>query len=213
MKKQIFIIDDHELFCRSLEMMINSFDDYVVTFCGHNGRDLISKLHSIAPERPDIILLDINMPVMNGIETMDWINNNHPGLNVMILSINDNDETILKMIKKGIKGYLNKDISPKILKKALDDLINFGFYQSEQVTKALIASLNKENKVEIDLKENELHFLKLACTELTYKEIAEIMGLSPKTIDGYRDILFEKLDVKSRVGLVLYAVKNGFHEI
>lgn len=213
MKKQIFIIDDHELFCRSLEMMINSFDNYVVTFCGHNGRDLISKLHSIAPERPDIILLDINMPVMNGIETMDWINANHPGLNVMILSINDNDETILKMIKKGIKGYLNKDISPKILKKALDDLINFGFYQSEQVTKALIASLNKENKVEIELKENELQFLKLACTELTYKEIAEIMELSPKTIDGYRDILFEKLDVKSRVGLVLYAVKNGLHEI
>lgn len=213
MKKNVFIIDDHELFCRSLEMMINSFEDYHVVFCGHNGQDLISRLQDKLKSKPDIVLLDLNMPVMNGIETMDWISIHHPELNILVLSMMDNEDLILKMIKKGVKGYLLKDISPQMLLKALDDTLNYGFYHSEKVTRTLVKSLNHEKLIEIDLKDKEFQFLKYACTEMTYKEIAEIMKLSPKTIDGYRDILFEKLEVKSRIGLVLYAVKHGLYEI
>lgn len=213
MKKNVFIIDDHELFCRSLEMMINSFEDYHVEFCGHNGQDLISRLQDKLKSKPDIVLLDLNMPVMNGIETMDWISIHHPELNILVLSMMDNEDLILKMIKKGVKGYLLKDISPQMLLKALDDTLNYGFYHSEKVTRTLVKSLNHEKLIEIDLKDKEFQFLKYACTEMTYKEIAEIMKLSPKTIDGYRDILFEKLEVKSRIGLVLYAVKHGLYEI
>lgn len=213
MKKNVFIIDDHDLFCRSLEMMINSFEDYHVVFCGHNGQDLISRLQDKLKSKPDIVLLDLNMPVMNGIETMDWISIHHPELNILVLSMMDNEDLILKMIKKGVKGYLLKDISPQILLKALDDTLNYGFYHSEKVTRTLVKSLNHEKLIEIDLKDKEFQFLKYACTEMTYKEIAEIMKLSPKTIDGYRDTLFEKLEVKSRIGLVLYAVKHGLYEI
>ena len=213
MKKNVFIIDDHELFCKSLEMMINSFEDYHVVFCGHNGQDLISRLQDKLKSKPDIVLLDLNMPVMNGIETMDWISIHHPELNILVLSMMDNEDLILKMIKKGVKGYLLKDISPQMLLKALDDTLNYGFYHSEKVTRTLVKSLNHEKLIEIDLKDKEFQFLKYACTEMTYKEIAEIMKLSPKTIDGYRDTLFEKLEVKSRIGLVLYAVKHGLYEI
>lgn len=213
MKKNVFIIDDHDLFCRSLEMMINSFEDYHVVFCGHNGQDLISRLQDKLKSKPDIVLLDLNMPVMNGIETMDWISIHHPELNILVLSMMDNEDLILKMIKKGVKGYLLKDISPQMLLKALDDTLNYGFYHSEKVTRTLVKSLNHEKLIEIDLKDKEFQFLKYACTEMTYKEIAEIMKLSPKTIDGYRDTLFEKLEVKSRIGLVLYAIKHGLHEI
>lgn len=213
MKKNVFIIDDHDLFCRFLEMMINSFEDYHVVFCGHNGQDLISRLQDKLKSKPDIVLLDLNMPVMNGIETMDWISIHHPELNILVLSMMDNEDLILKMIKKGVKGYLLKDISPQMLLKALDDTLNYGFYHSEKVTRTLVKSLNHEKLIEIDLKDKEFQFLKYACTEMTYKEIAEIMKLSPKTIDGYRDTLFEKLEVKSRIGLVLYAVKHGLYEI
>lgn len=213
MKKNVFIIDDHELFCRSLEMMINSFEDYHVVFCGHNGQDLISRLQDKLKSKPDIVLLDLNMPVMNGIETMDWVSVHHPELNILVLSMMDNEDLILKMIKKGVKGYLLKDISPQMLLKALDDTLNYGFYHSEKVTRTLVKSLNHEKLIEIDIKDKEFQFLKYACTEMTYKEIAEIMKLSPKTIDGYRDTLFEKLEVKSRIGLVLYAIKHGLHEI
>ncbi len=213
MKKNVFIIDDHELFCKSLEMMINSFEDYHVVFCGHNGQDLISRLQDKLKSKPEIVLLDLNMPVMNGIETMDWISIHHPELNILVLSMMDNEDLILKMIKKGVKGYLLKDISPQMLLKALDDTLNYGFYHSEKVTRTLVKSLNHEKLIEIDIKDKEFQFLKYACTEMTYKEIAEIMKLSPKTIDGYRDTLFEKLEVKSRIGLVLYAIKHGLHEI
>lgn len=213
MKRKVYIIDDHELFSSSLKMMINSFDNYEVTFCGSNGLDLIGRITESSGNLPDIILLDNNMPLMSGSETMDWLATNHPNLNVLVLSMLDDDQTILKMIKKGVKGYLHKDISTGILKKALDDVINLGFYHSEKVTKALIKSLHNEQTTDIEIKDSELEFLKLSCTELTYKEIAEIMKLSPKTIDGYRELIFKKLGVKSRIGLVLYAVKHGLYEI
>lgn len=213
MKKQVFIIDDHELFSRSLEMMIDSFDNYTVAFCGQNGKELIFRLQDSLKPAPDIILLDLNMPVMNGLETMDWISVNRPELNVLVLSMQDNDDLVLKMIRKGVKGYLLKDISPQILLKALDDTLNYGFYHSGKVTQALLNSLHCDKISTVELKDKELQFLKYACTEMTYKEIAEVMNLSPKTIDGYRDMLFEKLDVKSRVGLVLYALKHDLYSI
>jgi DNA-binding NarL/FixJ family response regulator len=211
MKKKVIIIDDHEIFSRSLEMMIGSFKNYTVAFCGKNGRDLIFRLQDDSKPAPDIILLDLNMPVMNGLETMDWIEANRPELNVLVLSMLDNDDLILKMIKKGVKGYLLKDISPQILLKALDDTLKYGFYHSEKVTQVLVHSLNSHKISTVELKDKELQFIKLACTDLTYKEIADVMKISPKTVDGYRDTVFGKLDVKSRIGLVLYALKNGLY--
>jgi DNA-binding NarL/FixJ family response regulator len=127
----------------------------------------------------------------------------------------DTDNSIIRMLKNGVKGYVLKDIEPAELKMALESVMNKGFYYSEMVTGKLLHTINTLDEPEqrvghlLRLNDRELEFLKLACTECTYKEIAEQMYLSPRTIDGYRDALFEKLTVKTRVGLVLYAIRNG----
>ncbi len=209
-KHTIAIVDDHQLFAQSLEVLINSFGNYEVAFYSENGNEFVKTLKD-RNELPDIVLLDINMPIMDGIETMKWIKDNIPELKAIALSMDDREETIIKMLRLGAKGYLLKDIHPDVFKKAISDVIEKGFYYSDNITNALLDSIDrKEKEDKIKLKEREVEFLKLACTEKTYKEIAAEMFLSPKTIDGYRESLFYKLEVRSRIGLVLYAIKHKF---
>jgi DNA-binding NarL/FixJ family response regulator len=207
-KTSIVIVDDHLLFAGSLMQLIKSFPGFEVLYHAKNGKELQEKFQN-EKVKPQIILLDINMPVMGGFETAEWLKKNHPEIKVLALSMDDNEETILKMLRKGVKGYLLKDIHPNKLEIALGEVIKNGFYHSERVAETLLQSLQPNtNDQKIILKENEITFLQLACSEMTYKEIAEIMNLSPKTIDGYRQDLFNKLNVKNRVVLVLYALKN-----
>ena len=149
---------------------------------------------------------------MNGIETMKHLNSNHPNIKVLALSVNNDEETVMQMLTNGAKGYILKDTSPNLFKQAVDEVYEKGFYYTEMVSNFLIHSLNK-NEEQLVLKDRELEFIKLACTEKTYKEIADIMCLSPKTIDGYRENLFQKLDVKTRIGIVLYAIKHKIIEV
>lgn len=155
------------------------------------------------------------MPVKDGYETSVWLKKNHPAVKVLALSMYDNENSIIRMFKAGAKGYILKDCDPSELKIALHALMTKGFYYSEMITGKLIHTINtldeKENEsnIAINLSEKETAFLKLACTEYTYKEIAEKMLVSTRSVDGYRDALFDKLQVKSRVGLVLFAIRNG----
>jgi DNA-binding NarL/FixJ family response regulator len=206
-KTNIVIVDDHLLFAESLEKLIHSFSGFNVLFHAKNGIDLQEKLKN-ETHKPEIILLDINMPVMNGHETILWLTENHPKINVLALSMDDNEEVILKMLCNGAKGYLLKDIHPDKLKEALNEVLDKGYYHSEKVAATLLHSLSNNKNDKPVFKENEITFMKLACSEKTYKEIADEMNLSPKTIDGYRQELFNKLQIKNRVGLVLYALKN-----
>jgi DNA-binding NarL/FixJ family response regulator len=149
------------------------------------------------------------MPVMNGFEATKWLKTNQPQIKVLALSMECDEETILKMLRAGAKGYLLKDIHPSVLEHALNELHTTGFYYTEDVANTLLNSTNRSiNQNGIILKDRELDFLKLACTEMTYKQIADVMFLSPKTIENYREALFDKLNVKSRIGLVLYAIKE-----
>ncbi|MGS2764486.1 response regulator [Sinomicrobium sp. M5D2P9] len=212
-KNGIAIVDDHLLFAQSLTSLVTTLDKYEVLFHSLNGEDFIHKLNTLS-KIPDLVLLDINMPVMDGLETMAWIKENNPALKVLALSMDDREETIIKMLRMGARGYLLKDIHPDIFEKAIEDVLAKGFYFSDRITNTILDSIDrKENSSGLHLKEREVQFLKLACTERTYKEIAEDMFLSPKTIDGYREVLFEKLEVKSRIGLVLYAIKNKLIEV
>lgn len=205
----VVIVDDHALFASSLEKLINSFDNFRVLYHAKNGQELQKKI-SEKNGIPKIILLDINMPVMDGFETADWLAKNHPEIKILALSMEDDEQTILKMLRKGAKGYLLKDIHPEILNVALQELIDRGYYHSDKVSETLLHSLNPDEEGSIlDFKENELTFLQLACSEMTYKEIADIMNLSPKTIDGYRQDLFKRLKIKNRVGLVIFALKKN----
>ena len=207
-KTNIVIVDDHLLFAESLEKLLHSFSGFNVLYHALNGRDLQEKIKT-GNQLPEVILLDINMPVMDGHETALWLTENHPEIKILALSMDDDEAVILRMLCNGAKGYLLKDIHPDNLKEALHEVMDKGYYHSEKVAAALLHSLNGENNNAPVFKDNEITFMKLACSEMTYKEIAYEMHLSPKTIDGYRQELFNKLQIKNRVGLVLYALKNG----
>ena len=131
----------------------------------------------------------------------------------------DNENSIIRMLKCGAKGYILKDSEPAELKAAIDAVLTKGYYYSDLVSGKLIHAINKIDDEGSDintvsnLSERETDFLKYACTEMTYKEIADKMFVSPRTIDGYRDTLFEKLNVKTRVGLVIYTIKNGIFQV
>jgi len=206
-KRKLIIVDDHLLFSQSLELLIKSFGDYEVIERFENGKVFIDYLEENNDAEIDLVLLDVNMPVLDGLSSMKWLKDNRPDLKVIALSVNDDEEIIIKMITNGAKGYLLKDTSPEIFKEAIECVVEKGFYFTELVSGMLINKVNSDNK-KISLKEKEIVFIKHACTEMTYKEIASEMCLSPKTIDGYRESLFDKLEIKTRIGLVLYAIKH-----
>jgi len=213
-EKKILIVDDHLLFASSLEKLIHTFDGFKVLYKACNGADL-QEYFEQNNDKPDVILLDVNMPVMDGFETVLWLKKNHPDIRVLILTMEDDEDKMIKMIRGGANGYLLKDIEPKILKTAINEVIDKGFYYTEKINEILldvIQGKGKPNQKSL-LKDNEIIFIRLACSEKTYKEIADEMCLSPKTIDGYRQELFTKLNIKNRVGLVLYAIKNNFVDV
>jgi DNA-binding NarL/FixJ family response regulator len=207
----VVIVDDHTLLSQAIQTMVNTFDRFKVLYTCKNGQELVFKFSNLPDQIPDVVLMDINMPIMNGIEATEWIAKMHSDVNVMALSVEDDDTTVLKMLKAGAVGYLLKDTEKSVLENALIEIVENGFYHTKNVTNLLMKSISGAIDNQILLKERELEFLKLACSELTYKEVADKMCLSPKTIDGYRNNLFVKLNVKNRVGLVMYAIKNKIY--
>ncbi|PJJ64056.1 response regulator transcription factor [Chryseobacterium geocarposphaerae] len=213
MKKTIVIVDDHVLIAKALEGIIDNFNDFEVIYVAENGKDLIQKFEEKNPV-PDIILLDISMPIMDGFETVSWLQENHPEIKVMALSMQGDDKSVIKMVKNGAKGYLLKNTHPKDLEEALTRLDKDGYFYPEWASKIILSNLNSHHDSDTNIKisDREKEFLKYTVTELSYKEIAEKMCCSPRTVESYRDQLCEKLDLKTRVGLAIYAIKNGFAE-
>ena len=211
-KFKIILVDDHTLLRDALSSLIHSFEEFSVINSLNYGTELIRALSE--GYKPDIVLLDLNMPILDGFETAKWLNINYPGIKILILTMYDSEIALIRLLKVGVKGFLKKDTHPNELRIALNAVSENGYYYSQDTTGKLanLFQKNTDNQNFVEkamLNENELEFLRLASTDLTYKEIAAQLNLSPRAIDGYRDSLFEKLDVKSRVGLAIYAVKNG----
>ena len=211
----IAIADDHQLLAQALSDLIQRFDGYEMLYIAENGRDFIEKMQTQGT--PDILLLDINMPEMDGFETAAYLRQHHPDLKILTLSMMDRDEHIARMVRLGVRGYLLKGCRPSELRLALDEIRTKGFYYSEFLTRHLLQSI-QEAKVTMNpapnhLNDRELQFLKLACTDLTYTEIAEQMCVSSRTVDGYREGIFHKFQVKSRVGMVMEALRRGIIEL
>lgn len=213
----VALVDDHVLLRNGLAGLLTNLG-YDVLFECNNGKDLVEKLKT--QQEPQLILMDINMPEMDGYAATAWLRDHHPLIAVLALSMYDDEQAIIRMLHNGAKGYVMKDADPRELKAAIRDVLNKGVHYSELVTGRLLHSIyqveepqKQEVRQSLQLNEREIEFLKLASTELTYKEIAEKMHLSPRTIDGYRDSLFEKLNTKNRVGLVLYAIRSGLVQV
>jgi DNA-binding NarL/FixJ family response regulator len=208
--KFVALVDDHTMFRKGLAVLINLFPQYKVLLDVGNGREFIDQLD---PDHlPDIVLLDINMPVMDGFATAAWISANHPGIRVLALSTMDSDTTIIKMIHQGARGYILKDADPKELQLAFEEILAKGYYYNEILTRKVIQSIHQggadSSGVSPRLTDREMEFLKHACSEKNYQQIANEMFVSERTVDGYRESLFKKFNVTNRVGLVLYAIKN-----
>jgi DNA-binding NarL/FixJ family response regulator len=188
--------------------MLNSFEGFEVVLEALNGKDLQDKI-VLAKELPQLILIDVSMPVMDGIATAEWLNKKYPCIQLVALSMNNIDKSIIGMIKAGCCAYLLKDTHPNELEKALLEIRKSGSYNGDVSNinyRRLLIAQQEENALHITEKEKE--FLKYACTDLTYRQIATQMKLSERTIDGYRESLFNKLNVQSRVGLAMEAVKK-----
>ena len=213
---KIALADDHVLLRTGLVGLVTNLG-YEVLFEVNNGKELMSRIEK--DNLPDIVLMDINMPEMDGYETTLWLKKNFPFVNVLALTMYDDENSVIRMLKNGAKGYILKDADPKELKQAINSVMAKGFYHTEMVTSKLLHTIQSDDDDDSDigpllrLNEREIQFLKLVSTELTYKEIAAEMHLSPRTIDGYRDALFEKLGLKSRTGLVLFAIKSGIVQV
>ena len=211
---QVALVDDHILLRGGLANVINSFGNYHVSFEADNGKHFIEQLKK--KNKPDIVLLDITMPEMNGFETAKWIKENEPEIKVLVLSMMDDEHSIIHMLRNGAKGYILKDSRPDILNAALDGIAKKGFFINDLTSGKLAHLMNKtgnEGGSGINLSEKEIDFLKLSCTEKSYKEIAATMNIPPRAVEALRSNLFEKLGTLSRVGLAMYAIKNNIVKI
>lgn len=200
----IAIVDDHTLFRQGVAGLLREFDELSVVFEAGNGKEMQEKLPR--QELPKVILMDINMPVMDGCLTTAWLKTNFPDIRVLALSMYDDDDIVIKMIKCGACGYVLKESRPSDLLEAVKVVNEKGVFLNDLVSGKLMRSFNTQD---VALSKKELEFIIHCCSELTYKEIADKMNVSPRTVDNYRESLFQKLNLKSRTGLVLYAIKNN----
>ena len=202
------------IFCCAMHLaqLIDSFGNCKTIHQSGTGKELIDNIRS--GYLPDVVLLDLNMPEMDGFETAVWLQKNAPQVHVLMLTMYDSELSLIRLLKAGVNGFLKKDIHPSELKFAIQSVVQSGYYYSNHSTGKLMNLFrnNPDGSMGLQkamLSEQEIQFLKLACSDLTYKEIAQKMGLNPRSVDTLRDQLFVKLDVKSRVGLAMVAIKQG----
>lgn len=209
MRYSIVIVDDHVLIAQALATMIGGIPGFDVLYVCGTGKEMIDRFKQ--PKNiPDLVILDVQMPVMDGYAVAEWITENHPEIISIALSMQDDDDKIIRMIRAGAKGYLLKSIQQKELALALTTLVKDGIFYSPKVSKILANDYSKKKMAERELSEKEKELLPLLCSDLTYKEIAVALFLSPRTVEGYANNIMEKLNVRNRIGLVLLASKKGW---
>jgi DNA-binding NarL/FixJ family response regulator len=206
---KVGLVDDHVLMRKSLAGFVNSIAPYQVILEAANGKELMEMLSG--KPRPDILLLDINMPVISGFETALAIKRDYPEIRIMALSMYDIEHSVFRMLRNEACGYVLKDMDPAEFRIALDNVMEKGVYYVGAINSKVKKSIEEGLKAShIFPRGRELEFLQYICTELTYKEIADRMFVSPRTVDSYRDNLFQRYGIHTRVGLVLFAIRNGF---
>jgi len=207
----IGLVDDHTLVRQALRLLISSFENCEVTLEASNGQELQERM--TIQNQPHLLLLDLQMPVMNGFKTLEWLHCNYPDLPVIIVSMCDFDFTISKLIHQGARAFLKKEICYTELKKAIYSIREHGYYFNDPISRRLLTNLYKDDQskkqLRILLTEKEWIFLQLATTEMTYKQIAGEMKISARCVDKMRNHLFDLLHAKSRVSLARLAMRHG----
>ncbi|AUD01122.1 response regulator [Spirosoma pollinicola] len=212
MPATVAIVDDHRLYRQALTNFIRHSVGYKVLLEAENGNDLLNQLLR-ADKTPDLALVDLHMPGMDGFETTARLRQLYPAIRVLIVTISDRKEDVVQAIRSGAHGYLVKG-QPDDLLKAMYDVITMGYHFPISLTSAKgdgqRSSLEKRQKAEDQLTDQEMTFVRMACSELTYRQLADKLGISLFALEQYRESVFVKLKVRSRVGLVMEALRRGW---
>ncbi|MEM1320835.1 MAG: response regulator transcription factor [Bacteroidota bacterium] len=211
---KLAIVDDQKLFLNGLKFIIETFEGIELIIEAHDGEDFIQK---IKDKTPDVVLLDLKMPIMDGVETTKYLKVHHPDIKILLLTMYNDERFITHLMELGANGYLLKDEEPEIVEEAIRTVVQKGFYFNDYVSKALLTGVKvKNNKAlpgftsndKLNLTKRELEVLQLICQELTTSEIAQKLFISIRTVEGHRKNLLEKTGVRNMAGLVIYAMKH-----
>ncbi len=200
--------EDHTIVRKGIISFINNLGGIEVDIDVNNGKDLINEIAK-AKQIPDVCLLDINMPGMNGFDTIIELRKRWPHIRILVLTVFDIDIYIIRMIMSGANGYLLKSCNPEEIKEAIVSIFCNGMYFSELITHNFVQDIKNGVITIPNLTGREMQVLKYSCSEMNYARIAEKLGTTTRSVEGYRDSLFRKLQVHNRVSLALLAVQFG----
>ncbi len=211
-KIKLAIADDYKIYRDGLKVGLSADDNLEVIGEADNGEDLMKALETISP---DIIIMDLKMPIMDGMEATKAVRKKYPTIKVLVVTMYEDDKFIIHLMENGANGYLLKNAEPDEIRKSIYALYENGYYFNDLVNKALLKKLVLKNNLKpsfnqnIELTEREQEVLKLICEEKTAAEIGKEIFLSPRSVEGIRQRLIEKVGVRNSAGLVMFAVKNG----
>lgn len=216
-KKDIVLVDDHVIIRQGLKELIEKLGPYKVSAEFDNGHDVIGWLTT--KPAPDLMIMDISMPGMNGDEVMQVMQDKQIRIPVLVLTLKEDDELVVRLFRLGVRGYLQKNCTANVMKQAIGDILEKGYYHNEFLayslhTNTVPAKKSVQDEMLDQLSAREKEFLKLVCheKEYTYEQIADQMSVQPRTVDGYRESIFEKFGIKSKTGLVLFVLKHKLFE-
>lgn len=216
----VAVVDDHHIVRNGLVAAINNFDAYEVVLEASHGKELLDRL--VSDDLPEIIIIDLHMPVMDGFETLEQLRIDYPEIKSLALTVDATEDSLIRAIRSGARGFIRKNARPTLFKDAIDSLVLTGYFHNEDIHNTFVnnpalrtRAERKREDIIARITPRELEFLRLVCRkdEPTYDQIADAMGITRRTVDYYRQELFEKFEIKSKVGLVLFAVEHQLAEI
>lgn len=209
--KKVALVDDHPVFRLGLAGLLREFDDIEICFEASNGIEALDKLRS---NRPDIILMDLEMPLMNGLQTTELVKKLYPEIKILMLTMHNSEELVAQLARLGCNGYLLKEYKIEIIAEAIQRVFKHQFFFRDHFNKTLLKRITQSNmsqsvaRSEV-LTEREKEIVQMVCDEMNNKEISERLHLSIRTVERHRENIMQKMGVKNTVGMVIYAIKNG----
>lgn len=208
------IVDDHQLFRRGIVSLLNRFKRFNILFEAENGQELIK---GISGQKPEVVLLDLQMPVMDGIKTAEYMKEHYPEIKIIVLSMYHDDDTIVALLKKGVSGFLQKNDSLETILEAIEEVSHTGYFFTEEMSKIMVKGLIEAKRIKPNfgftpLSSREIEVIRLMSKEFKNSEIAAKLFINVRTVDRHKENIMRKINAKNSIGVIMYAVKNNLLE-